>query len=154
MSEENKFKKMGESIDAVVTARNRLLLAHVVLAVVSSFAMWKGTESPLLLRAAVTRGGALGMIILSIWAWAPYLVSWVWSRYILADNPRAVLPFIASATIGGCIAVFLMRNTWGFPTRVPEMRRVKGVAVTSTRLRILGAAPVSRSPAKPRYREF
>jgi hypothetical protein len=114
MSEDPQSQKLGKAVDALETARIRLLLAHIVLAIASSFAMWKVTDSPVPLRALTVRGGSLGMIIFSAWAWSPYLVSWISSRHILDDNPRAVLPFIASATICACIAVSLMRNAWGF----------------------------------------
>jgi hypothetical protein len=87
---------------------------HIILGVVSAFAIWRGTESPVPLGALVVPGGSWGMIIFSIWAWAPYIVSYVWARHILRDSRRAVLAFIAGAPVFAFSAVTLMRNTWEF----------------------------------------
>jgi hypothetical protein len=114
MFEEPQAQKLGKAVDDLVTAKTWLLVAHIVLAIVSTFAMWKVTDSPVSLPAIFSRGALWAMTISSAPAWAPYLISWGWCRYILNDNPRAVLPFIVGATICACVAVPLMRNSWGF----------------------------------------
>jgi hypothetical protein len=90
------LKSTGKIVDELIENPRRLWIAHFFLGVASAFIYWvrPGTFSPHL--HTPRRGDGLIVICETFIAWAPYLVSGIVSRAILAAHaPKATLVFIA-----------------------------------------------------------
>jgi uncharacterized membrane protein len=102
----------GQSLDALIVAKHRLRAVHLVLGLVGSFSVW--TESSVPHFSALSRGAGWVMIVLSVLGWAPYLISWFYSRTMLDRNSRAVAIFSFGALLITIIGAAFYQNVFSF----------------------------------------
>ncbi len=92
-------KQTGSLLDGLIANKRRLAFAHGWLALVSSFAYWirPGSFTPSL-RGYNFRDAS--PIYLTIVAWAPYVISFVFTRSMLNGlHHKAVWTFIVCASV-------------------------------------------------------
>jgi hypothetical protein len=102
----------GQAFEAVIVARHRLRTLHLILALVASFSL--STGAPLPHFNAFNRGAGWGVILISVFGWAPYFISWFYSRSALEGNSRGVIAFTVGALLITLIGAGLYQNTFGF----------------------------------------
>lgn len=106
----------GEAYDRLMQDRRRLAITHFLLGLVASFVYYTRPTS-LHLMPIFVRSYGLAVMVTTVLAWAPYLLSWRVSRSILAGSRRGVMAFIpiAVAITIGAAAFYLSL----FETQLP-----------------------------------
>jgi hypothetical protein len=98
---ETKALTKGQLIDAYSTNLRRLNITHWILGAAASFCLWlkPGTFKPYLPR-VFSRGEVVPIIVNTVTAWAPYIISYRWSRHLLASRSQsATVLFILFSVI-------------------------------------------------------
>jgi hypothetical protein len=103
-------EKLGQAYDAVIVARHRLGAAHLILALIASFSL--STGKPIPHFNAWGRGGGWMVVVLSVFGWGPYLISWLYSRPLIDGSIRAVNAFGAVALILTICGASLYQNAF------------------------------------------
>jgi hypothetical protein len=129
-------KNPGQAFEAVVHARQRIRIVHLVLALVGSFSVWTGSPPPHF--NAFSRGAGWIMIVISVLGWAPYLVSWLYSRSILDGNSRGVTMFTIGAIAIAAAGTAFYQNLFAVQQQPPAILVSAGVTVA-----LLGLAKIS-----------
>ena len=103
-------KSPGNVLDELIKNSRRLRIAHICFGLASAFIYWvrPGTFTPHL---PIYNFRDLSPVYLTFIAWAPYVISFFFSRSILAGrSPEAVFVFIAfAAAISVASALLLLR---------------------------------------------
>ena len=103
-------KTPGSMLDEIIQNGRRLAIAHTCLGLASAFVYWvrPGSITPHL---PIYNFRDASPIYVTFFAWVPYVISFLFSRSILADrNHRAVFVFvICAAGIGLASAALLLR---------------------------------------------
>jgi hypothetical protein len=100
-------RSKGEVIDELLANPRRLILAHVCLALISTFILWirPGTFTPII-RPAFAYGFIVRIPLFTASAWVPYVISAKFARWVLSSrDPHATFLFIGCAiliTAVGC----------------------------------------------------
>lgn len=98
---EPKVITTGQLIDAYTTNLRRLNITHWNLGAVSSFCLWlkPGTFKPHLPR-VFSHGEIISVFVYTVTAWAPYIISYTWSRHLLANRSQtATIAFIVCSVV-------------------------------------------------------
>jgi hypothetical protein len=119
-------KTSGKKYEAIIIARRRIRAIHLILGIVASFSLW--VQSPPPHFNAFSRGAGWILIVFSIFGWAPYVISWIYSRPLLDDNAKAVVGFGVGASILTAIAAGFYQNIFAFQQKPPMI--VISVSVT------------------------
>lgn len=132
-----KVKTPNLILDEIAKNARRLSIAHVVLGLVSAFVYWisPGAFTPRL--HTPRRIDGIVVILKTLGAWAPYVVSWLVSRVVLPTrDPKASLMFIALAT---CVAAGAAGSYLGmFKIPVPPVPFGLSLVVTVTLVSLVG----------------
>lgn len=107
------LKSSGEILDEQARSSRWLWQWHVALGLASAFVYWviPGTFVPRL-HTARTGDGIL-VIIRTIVAWAPFVISGLFSRGVLVERPpRAILVFLTFTTVAAIGATCLYLNVF------------------------------------------
>ena len=115
----------GRAYESVIVARRRIRAVHWILGIVASFSVW--TQS-LPHFNAFSRGSGWIMIVFSAFGWAPYVISWIYSRPLLDDNPKGVVGFGVGASTVTAVAAGLYQNIFAFQQKPPAI--VVSIGVT------------------------
>lgn len=106
--------RAGKVVDELIVNQRLLMIAHGCLALAAAFVYWvrPGTFSPRLPgRYGAAVGPTFSIITTTLLAWAPWLISSVFSGSILAARTtKATLAFIALASAICIIAACLYLN--------------------------------------------
>jgi hypothetical protein len=102
-------ESLGQAYDAALIRTRVIAGVHIALGLVSAFGVWNN-DPPAHLGNITSRGGGWIMIVLSIFGWGPYLLSWNFSRRILRDSNLSVSVFSLGATVVTAVAVSLYQN--------------------------------------------
>ena len=106
------FSKItGKKFEAIVHAQQRIRIVHILLALVGSFSLWKGSLPPHF--NVFARGMGLEMTLFSALGWAPYLFSWLYSRSILDGSSKGVGVFTIGAIVIAAGGFALYQNLFG-----------------------------------------
>jgi len=108
MVTDNRNEKLGHAYDGVIAARRRLRAMHLILALLSSLSLSTGNPIPHL--NAFSRGGGWVIVVLSVFGWGPYLLSWFFSRPLIDGSIRAVNAFSVGAIIITIASASLYQN--------------------------------------------
>jgi len=110
MVTDSRNEKLGHAYDGFIAARRRLRAMHLILAIISSLSLSTGKPIPHL--NAFSRGGGWIIIILSVFGWGPYLLSWLFSRPLIDGSLRAVNAFGVGAIIVTIVSAGLYQNVF------------------------------------------
>ena len=109
--ETRRTEKPGQAYDDVFAARRRLRAVHLIFALIASFSL--STGRPTSHFNAWGRGGGWMMIVLSVFGWGPYFVSWLYSRPLIDGSIRAVNAFGAGALIVTICGASIYKSAFG-----------------------------------------
>jgi len=70
------------------------------------------------------------MIILSVFGWGPYLISWLYSRKLLDGRIKAVNAFSLGAILVTLLGVALYQNLFSLPDKLPSVLISTGVTLS------------------------
>ena len=101
----------GAVVDELIANPRRIWFAHVVLGITSAFVYWllPGTFHPHI--HSPRRGEVIFVILRTLIAWAPYVLSGFYSCAVLSiRDPKATFAYIALATSIGLVADLLYTN--------------------------------------------
>jgi hypothetical protein len=124
------FKAPGMIVDEMFENSRRLWIAHALLGLACAFVYWvrPGTFTPHLHTAH--RGDGFLVILKTLVAWVPYIISGIFSRAVLSTrNSRATLLFIAIATGVSVCAASICLNLFGMQEPPPPFLVSIGVTV-------------------------
>jgi Zn-dependent protease with chaperone function len=105
-------EKAGQAYDDIIASRHRLRAIHLLFALIASFSL--STGKPIPHFNAWGRGGGWTMMVLSIFGWGPYFVSWLYSRPLIDGSIRAVNAFGAGALIVTICGASIFQNAFGW----------------------------------------
>ena len=123
-----KSRDLGKAVDALLRDERRLVIAHVLLASISTVAYWLRPSTPHPAPAGA-RGYAVMVALLTWRGWAPYCVSWVWARQLLVGTGRGTLAFIAMATVICAASAALYLGLFGALGALPPTTIALGVTL-------------------------
>ena len=132
---------LGTAYDHAITNQRRLVISHSCLGLIAALAYWirPGTVS-VPLRWSVPHGADVAPIVVTLFAWIPYLISLLISRSLLGTlNPRAAVAFIVAAiaiTAGSLVGYLNLLNLSAPPSPI-------WVAVAVTALLLAAAFGIS-----------
>jgi hypothetical protein len=107
-------KSRNEIVDELIINPRRLAIAHVVLALASAIVVFTlpNTFTPHLPgRVGVGSPPSIGIVIDSGPAWIPYVISWLFSRWLLSGrDQKATAIFIVGGSGIALASAFLYMN--------------------------------------------
>jgi hypothetical protein len=106
-------KPPGKLVDELIANPRRIWFAHAVLGIVSAFVYWlvPGTFTPHIHRSH--RGDGVIVIVQTLIAWAPYLLSGFYSTAVLSPrDSKATLTYIVLATSIAIVAALFYFNVF------------------------------------------
>jgi hypothetical protein len=123
-------KKPGTVVDELIANPRHIWFAHAVLGIGSAFVYWlvPGTFHPHI--HTPRRGDGLIVILQTMLAWAPYLLSGFYSCAVLSTrDPKATFAYIALATSVGVVAALLYANIFDMTETPPPLLVSAGVTI-------------------------
>jgi hypothetical protein len=109
----NSSQTPGRAFDAVIVARRRLSVAHWALGILGSIGLWPQLPYQHL-NNAFASGAGIVIIFRCAIGWAPYLISWFYSKSVLDGNGRGVLAFSIGAALITLAGFSLYQNIFSF----------------------------------------
>jgi hypothetical protein len=139
----NSSQTPGRAFDAVIVARRRLSVAHWVLGILGSISLWPQLPYEHL-NNAFASGAGIVIIFRCALGWAPYLISWFYSKSVLDGNARGALAFSIGAALITLVGFGLYQNLLSF--REAPSPYLVSIAVTLSLIGLAKACSHSWAP--------
>jgi len=121
----------GRIYEAIVHARWILGAIHVVLGAIAAFSLWPMTGPPPIQHFhPYGRGGGWRMVVLSMLGWAPYPISWLYSRSALDGSLRGVIAFCVGAVGITTVGVGFYQHLFAVQNEPPTIFVSLGIVVS------------------------
>jgi hypothetical protein len=143
MNAMNNSPTPGQALDVVIVARRRLSVAHWVLGILGSISLWPQLPYQHL-NNAFASGAGIVMIFRCALGWAPYLISWFYSKSVLEGNRSGTLAFSIGAALITLAGLSLYQNLLSF--REAPSPYLVSIAVTLSLIGLAKACSISWAP--------